>query len=226
MLDLGLPPPQFFLLVGQQPAGARELDFLRVDQLELLVEDVGSLVEPPFLFAEVAANSIDLDLKVLSPFEHVLLGGQFGLLANGVGLEPGGGEDLVGPSARGLGANRAISDAPASPISTPKSRSRKPIRETPPGRRATRSRTSAERDESLSGGAGANSVLTPSTAQTRNATHRHCAAKRASQKGNIERRIDSVKRSHPERSRPSASLLATCLQVASNTKTTVQAGAI
>ena len=114
---------------------ARELDFLRVDQLELLVEDVGPLVEPPFLFAEVASNSIDLDLEVFATLEDFLLGRQLTLLPNRVGLEPGAVEDLVGDSARYFARNHATAYAPASPINTPKSRPTKPFRETPPGRR-------------------------------------------------------------------------------------------
>ena len=56
-----------------------ELDFFGVDQLELLVEDVGAFVEPSLLFAKVAADSIDLGLEIFTPFEDLLLGGQLGV---------------------------------------------------------------------------------------------------------------------------------------------------
>ena len=88
-------PLQVFELIGEglldfglaaaavPPAGrssdrarAAELVLFPVDQLELLVEDVGSFLEPPLLLAEVAANTIDLGLEILAPFEDFLLGGE------------------------------------------------------------------------------------------------------------------------------------------------------
>ena len=100
LLDLGVPLAHFLLLVGQRAPDGLELDFFVVDQLELLVEDVGSFVEPPLLLAEVAASSIDLGLEVFAALEDFLLGGQFALLADRVGLELGVGENLVGEPAR------------------------------------------------------------------------------------------------------------------------------
>ena len=116
---------------------SRELDFFRVDQLELLVEDVGSLVEPPLLLAEVAAGSIDLGLEVLAPLEDFLLGGQLALPADRLGLERWRWRGSARPARAVFARNRAIRYAPASPISTPKSNPTKPLRETPPGRGAT-----------------------------------------------------------------------------------------
>ena len=195
---------------------------LRVDQLELLVEDVGSFVEPPLLLAEVAANAIDLDFEVFAPLEDFLLGGQFALLANRVGLEPGARENLVGEPAR-------------SSRGTARSGTRRPARSThPKAARRNRSgkllqvaarpdREPADRAMNLSGRSGRERVRTPSTAQTRSLTHRHVRRMRASQKGNIGRWIDTVKRSHLMFARQSQVRCATCLQVASNTKTTVLA---
>src|ERR1700679_3849960 len=96
LFNLGVPPPKVFVLVGQRTSGADELDFLGIDQLEFLVEDVGPFVEPSFLFAEVAANSIDLNLEILAPLEHFFFGVELGLLSNRVRLEPGRGKDLAG----------------------------------------------------------------------------------------------------------------------------------
>ena len=52
--------------------------------------------------AHLQKKAIDLGLEVFAPLENLFLGGHVGLPANGLGLDVGRGEDLLGESARGL----------------------------------------------------------------------------------------------------------------------------
>ena len=94
---------QLLLLLGQVALDGLELALLLVDQLELLVEQVGALLEPPLLLAELAAGLLDLGVDRLAAAEGLLLGLEVGLLADRLGLAAGVGEDLLGQAARGLG---------------------------------------------------------------------------------------------------------------------------
>ncbi len=73
---------------------------LAVDQVELLVEQVGPLLQPLLLLADLAAHRVGLGLELLAAAEHLLLGGEVGLAADGLGLAPRLGEDRLGDPAR------------------------------------------------------------------------------------------------------------------------------
>ena len=73
---------------------------LAVDQFELLIEQVGPLLQPLLLLAGLAAHRVGLGLELLAAAEHLLLGGEVGLAADGLGLAPGLGEDRLGDPAR------------------------------------------------------------------------------------------------------------------------------
>ncbi len=87
---------EFLALIGDLTLERLELLVLPVDRLELLVEEVGALLEPPFVVAELAAGDLDLDVDRIAAAERVLLGLEVGLLANGIGLAVSPGEDLLG----------------------------------------------------------------------------------------------------------------------------------
>ena len=87
---------ELFLLLGQVALDGLELALLLVDQVELLVEQVGAFLEPFLLLAEVLAGLLDLGVDDLAAAEGFLLGLEVGLLADRLGLAAGGGEDLFG----------------------------------------------------------------------------------------------------------------------------------
>ena len=107
LLHLLLALLQVLLLLGQVALDRLELALLPVDQLELLVEQVGAFLEPPLLLAEVLAVLFDLALELLAALEHLLLA---------TGARPacgssrprgwrwrGSGRRARGPSGRGAG---------------------------------------------------------------------------------------------------------------------------
>ena len=115
-----MPPPQLLLLLGQQSPQDLEVVFLSVDQLELLVEQVGALLEPPFLLAEVAADAIDLGVEILAPLEDFFLGGQRRPGLRIVSASTWALARICSASPRTVFArNRATRYALASPINTP-----------------------------------------------------------------------------------------------------------
>ena len=78
--------------------------------LELLVEQVAAFLDPPLLLAELAAALLDLGVDRLAALEGLFLGLEVGLLADGLGLAAGGGEDLLGDAPGGLGPEPGIGE--------------------------------------------------------------------------------------------------------------------
>ena len=69
LLDLGVAAAQLFLLVGELALEGLEVVLLPVDQVELLVEQVGPLLQPLLLLAEVAAHGVGLGVELLAAAE-------------------------------------------------------------------------------------------------------------------------------------------------------------
>ena len=99
---------QLLLLLGEVALDGLELAFLLVDHVELLVEQVGALLEPSLLLAEVAAGLLDLGVDGLAAAEGLFLGLEVGLLADRLGLAAGVGEDLLGEAPGGPGPEPGV----------------------------------------------------------------------------------------------------------------------
>jgi hypothetical protein len=100
-LDLGAPLPQFVLLLGQVALPDLEFAFLDVDDVELLVEQVGAFLQPLLLGAQVAAQGVGLGVEGFAAAEGLFLGVEVRLAADGLRLAVGVGDDLLGVPARG-----------------------------------------------------------------------------------------------------------------------------
>src|SRR5262249_35044148 len=107
------------LLLGQMALYGLELALLVVEQLELLVEQVGPLLQTLLLVAECAACLLGLGVEGLPAAEGLFLRAEVGFLAERLGLAAGVGQDFGGdapcrvrakPGADGQGP-RAAEDA-------------------------------------------------------------------------------------------------------------------
>ena len=107
LLQLELTLLQLLLLLRQEVLDRLELAILPVDQLELLVKQVATLLDLPLLLAEALACFLHLAVKLVPAPQHVLLGLEFRLHANGFGRAVGVGEDLVGKPTGRLGTQPA-----------------------------------------------------------------------------------------------------------------------
>ncbi len=77
-----------------------EVAFLPVDMIELLIEQVGPLLQSLLLLADLPAHRISLDLDLLPAAQGLFLAGQVGLPTDGLRLAMGLGDDLFGHPAR------------------------------------------------------------------------------------------------------------------------------
>ena len=101
--DLRGPPDrggQRLLLLGQAELDRIELAFAAMDQLQLLVEQVGPLLEPFLLLPEDLAALFRLGLDRLAAAKGLVLRPEFGLLLDRLGLQPRLVQDLLGQAAR------------------------------------------------------------------------------------------------------------------------------
>jgi hypothetical protein len=91
------------LLFRQVALNGLEFVFLAVDVLELLIKQVAALLDPPLVLPELAPALLDLRVHRLAALECLFLGLEIGLLADGLSLAAGGGEDLLGDAPGRLG---------------------------------------------------------------------------------------------------------------------------
>ena len=107
LLDLLLALLKLLLLLGQGALDRLDSAFLPVDQVELLVQQVGSLLEPLLLLAQILARLVHLAIELVAVLEQLFLGLELRLHADRLGLAVGIGEDLVGKSPGRLSAEPA-----------------------------------------------------------------------------------------------------------------------
>ena len=98
--DLLIADGQRLLLLGQAELDGIELAFAAMDQLQLLVEQVGPLLEPFLLLPEDLAALFRLGLDRLAAAEGLVLRPEFGLLLDRLGLQPRLVQDFLGQAAR------------------------------------------------------------------------------------------------------------------------------
>ena len=78
-----------------------EFAFATDQGFEFLVKLIGAFVEASFLFAERFAGLVDFEVEFVSAAESFLLGVEFGLSEDGIGLSAGVFEQLVGDATPG-----------------------------------------------------------------------------------------------------------------------------